>query len=147
MADLPNQPPASGASEELFQRLFRKHSAIMLLIDPASGLVYDANRAAATFYGYAEQAMRGMPIGRINTQPEEEIRREMQLALDERRNYFHFRHRRADGAVRLVEVHSSAIDLTDRTLLFSIVFDITERNLAEDLLRRRRWCTRTAARR
>jgi diguanylate cyclase (GGDEF)-like protein/PAS domain S-box-containing protein len=127
--------PAFSASEDVFQRLFRKHSAIMLLIDPATGVICDANRAAAAFYGYAEDAMRGMPIGALNIQPEDEVRGEMQQALQERRNYFNFSHRRADGVVRMVEVHSSAIDLTDRTLLFSIVFDVTERNMAEDLLR------------
>jgi diguanylate cyclase (GGDEF)-like protein/PAS domain S-box-containing protein len=125
---------ASNASEELFHRLFRKHSAIMLLIDPAAGVIVDANLAAAAYYGHTEQELRGMEISRINILPEQEIRSEMQLALQERRNYFMFRHRLADGEVRVVEVHSSAIEFEGKPLLFSIVFDITERKLAEDTL-------------
>lgn len=122
-------------SEELFQRLFRKHGAIMLLIDPATGIIKDANRAAAAFYGYQEQDLRGMAISRINILPEQEIRAEMQRALLDQRNYFVFLHRLASGEIRTVEVHSSVIDSGNQTLLFSIVFDITRRKQAEDSLR------------
>ena len=121
--------------EDLFRKLFRKHSSIMLLIDPVNGVIADANLAAAAYYGYDEGALRGMHISRINIQPEEEIREEMQRALHEQRNYFNFRHRLAGGDVRMVEVHSSAIEFKGRPLLFSIVFDITERKQAEDSLR------------
>ncbi|RZI44660.1 EAL domain-containing protein [Herbaspirillum sp. HC18] len=125
---------ASSAGEDLFRRLFRKHSSIMLLIDPASGTIADANLAAAEFYGYSEDALRGMKVGEINIMREEEIRCEMDRALHEHRNYFVFYHRLANGDIRTVEVHSSAIDFEGKNLLFSIVFDITKRKLAEETL-------------
>lgn len=123
---------SGSAEEELFHRLFRKHSSIMLLIDPDSGIIVDANLAAAAYYGYPEQELRGMGLARINVQSEQEVRNEMKLALQEQRNYFVFQHRLASGDTRIVEVHSSAIEFLDKTLLFSIVFDITERKHAED---------------
>jgi diguanylate cyclase (GGDEF)-like protein/PAS domain S-box-containing protein len=129
------KPPVLNASDELFQKLFHKHSSIMLLLDPACGAIVDANRAAAAFYGYAENVLRGMLISEINTQPAEEIRKEMQLAMREQRNYFVFYHRLADGDIRTVEIHSSAIEFNGRALLFSIVLDITKRKVAEDSLR------------
>ncbi len=125
---------ASSASEDLFRKLFRKHSSIMLLIDPVSGIIADANLAAAAFYGYDEDALRGKRIAEINILPEQEIRDEMRRALHEQRNYFIFRHRLACGDERTVEVHSSAIDFKGRPLLFSIVFDITKRKQVEDSL-------------
>ena len=79
--------------------------------------------------------MSGMHISLINTQPEQEVRGEMQRALEERRNFFVFRHRLASGEMRTVEVHSSPIDIGSRPLLFSIVFDITERQRTHDSLR------------
>ncbi|MFC7515346.1 EAL domain-containing protein [Herbaspirillum sp. GCM10030257] len=121
--------------EELFHRLFRKHSSIMLLIDPETGTIAEANQAATAFYGYPQETMRGMKISLINTQQEHEIQDEMRQALEERRNYFIFRHRLADGNIRIVEIHSSAVDFRGRILLFSIVFDITERQHAQDMQR------------
>jgi diguanylate cyclase (GGDEF)-like protein/PAS domain S-box-containing protein len=130
--------PGISASEvggELFQRLFRKHSSIMLLVDPESGAIVDANRAAARFYGYAEDTLRAMKLSDINVLAKDEIYSEMQLALNERRNYFIFRHRLAGGEERMVEVHSSAIETREGILLFSIVFDVTDRKQAEASLR------------
>lgn len=130
--------PGISASEvggELFQRLFRKHSSIMLLIDPESGAIIDANRAAARFYGYSEDTLRAMKLSDINVLAKDEIYSEMQLALNERRNYFIFRHRLAGGEERMVEVHSSAIETREGILLFSIVFDVTDRKQAEASLR------------
>jgi diguanylate cyclase (GGDEF)-like protein/PAS domain S-box-containing protein len=126
---------SSAMSDELFQRLFRKHSSIMLLIDPATGRIIDANRAAADFYGYSESELRSMLISQINIQPADETRKEMQQAMDEKRNYFLFQHRLANGEVRHVEIHSSAIETRNGSLLFSIVFDITKRRVAEESLR------------
>jgi len=133
MTDAQVNNPAN--SEDLFQRLFRKHSSIMLLVDPQTGTIKDANRAACAFYGYPEHVLRGMNISRINTQRPEEIQQEMHSALHEQRNYFIFRHRLACGEERAVEVHSSAIEFQGKPLLFSIVFDITERKRAEESLR------------
>ncbi|HJV76215.1 MAG TPA: diguanylate cyclase, partial [Noviherbaspirillum sp.] len=122
-------------SEDLFQRMFRKHSSIMLLIDPASGIITDANLAACVYYGYPEQTLRGMNIRQINTQPWDDVHGEMKRALEEQRNYFVFVHRLAGGELRTVEVHSSGIDFKGKTLLFSIVFDVTDRKRAEELMR------------
>ncbi|WP_420475672.1 putative bifunctional diguanylate cyclase/phosphodiesterase [Noviherbaspirillum sp. ST9] len=125
---------ASDASEDLFRKLFHKHSSIMLLIDPATGVIADANLAAAAFYQYDESVLRGMKVSEINIQPENEVREEMRRALHEQRNYFIFYHRLASGDVRTVEVHSSAIEFKGKSLLFSIVFDVTKRKQAEDSL-------------
>jgi diguanylate cyclase (GGDEF)-like protein/PAS domain S-box-containing protein len=123
---------ASNAGEALFQRLFRKHSSVMLLVDPATGRIADANCAAAGFYGYSEQALRGMKIIEINLRPEADLRLDLQRALHGQSQHFVFRHRLANGEMRVVEVRSSAIELHGKTMLLSIVFDITERSRAED---------------
>ncbi len=54
----------------------------------------------------------------------------------EQQNYFLFSHRLSTGEIRMVEVYSSTIDVQGRTLLFSIVHDITERELATEELKR-----------
>ncbi len=49
-------------------------------------------------------------------------------------NRFAFPHRLASGEIKTVEVHSSPFTLNGKTILFSIIHDITERKLAENLL-------------
>jgi two-component sensor histidine kinase len=56
----------------------------------------------------------------------------MQAARKMQRNYFLFRHRRADGSIRDVEVYSGPIRVGGRELLYSIIYDITERRRAEE---------------
>ena len=58
----------------------------------------------------------------------------MQLArLEKRRNFF-FKHRRADGSISDVDVYSGPLTVNGKTLLYSIVHDITDRMQAQELL-------------
>jgi diguanylate cyclase len=122
-------------SEERFRLLFENSRAVLLMIDPGSGELLDANPAAANYYGYTVETLRGMRIEEINTLPADEVAAERQRALDEKRNYFVFPHRLSSGEVRVVEVHSSPILANGKTVLFSIVHDITEREKMQGMLR------------
>jgi two-component system cell cycle sensor histidine kinase/response regulator CckA len=122
-------------SAERFRLLFQKHTAVMLLVDPDTGQIVDANAAAERFYGYPSGELRRMHIEDINTLSEEEVRSIRFKTLREDRNYFVFPHRLANGDIRTVEVHSSPIQTEEKVLLFSIIHDITERKQAEERLR------------
>jgi PAS domain S-box-containing protein len=121
-------------SEERFRGMFSSHNAIMLLIEPLTGRIIDANKAAERFYGYTMSQLRSMFIQDINMMPPDEVERKRDLALQEHGNYFIFPHRLADGEVRTVEVHSSPIERNGELMLFSIIHDITDRILAESRL-------------
>ena len=125
-------------SEQQFRAMFEEHSGVMLLLDPGTGHIIRANNAAAGFYGYPLQQLTSMSIFEINQLPAGEIRQAMQTCARCARNVFEFPHRLASGEVRIVEVHSSPVDLEGRTLLFSIINDITERKQAEAALRESR---------
>jgi diguanylate cyclase (GGDEF)-like protein/PAS domain S-box-containing protein len=113
-------------SQRRFAAMFESHDAIMLLVEPDTGKIVDANVAAAAFYGYSRERLKTMSIGDINRLPGEEVSADRDDALNRRHNSFVFPHRLADGRVRTVEVHSSPIDDGRRTLLFSIIRDITD---------------------
>ncbi len=122
-------------SEERFRKLFEDHSAVKLIIDPATGLILDANGAAVKFYGWSLEELRRKTMLEINTFSPDEVKSAMAKARSPQQNHFEFRHRRADGSVRDVEVFSNSIEAGGRTLLHSIVHDITERKQAEMELR------------
>ncbi len=123
-------------SEALFRSIFEEHAAVKLLIDPDSGRIMDANRAAAAYYGWPRERLRQMRIQDINTLPPAEVAAEMARARDQNRMHFEFRHRLADGTVRDVEVLSGLIRHRGEKLLHSIVHDVSDRKrMEQELLR------------
>lgn len=121
-------------SESKFRSLFEDSHAVMMIIDPEIGKIIETNTAASEYYGWSPAELCSKNIYEINQLTESEINAEMKNAIDEKRNHFHFRHRLANGEIRQVEVYSGPIQFGDRTLLYSIVHDITERNLIEQAL-------------
>jgi PAS domain S-box-containing protein len=123
-------------SEQQFRSMFESHHAVMLLIDPASGQIVDANPAAVVFYGYSRAALAGMSITRINQLQPEQARLSLNRAVNKETNQFTFPHRLASGEIRTVEVFSSPVNILNRPILFSIIHDVTERQTAEEKLKR-----------
>ena len=128
-------------SEARYHSLFDNSHAVMLLIDPDSGAIVAANPAAAAFYGWTQEQLQGMRIDQINALSAAEVAAEMQRAQTQQRNRFEFRHRLANGQVRDVEVFSGPVQVDGKSLLYSIVQDVsarmqTARQLAESEARR-----------
>ncbi|HPL98149.1 MAG TPA: ATP-binding protein [Smithellaceae bacterium] len=118
-------------SEALFRNLFQYHSAVMLIIDPDTGGIIDANDAAVSYYGWSREQLLRMRIQDINTLPPEAVKAEIEKARTRERICFEFKHRLADGSVRDVEVFSCNIQTHGKDVLHSIIHDITERKRAE----------------
>jgi PAS domain S-box-containing protein len=122
------------ASERRYKLLFHNYHTVMLLIDPLNGDIVDANPAACKFYGYTLEEIKAKKITEINTLPGFEVDAEMKKALDQSLNHFYFRHRLANGEEREVEVYSGPIELEGRSLLYSIIHDMTQRRQMENLV-------------
>lgn len=122
------------ASESRFRSMFERHDAMMLLVDVQTRKVIDANHAAVRFFGYPREALRSMPVSRLKIASEDEVARAMSLAAEGRKNTFVVPHRLANGAVRLVETHSTPMDFEGRSVLFSVMQDVTQRAEAEAAL-------------
>ena len=118
-------------SEQRYSSLFKNNHSVMLLIDSENADIVDANPAACSFYGWGHEELTSRKITDINTLTQEQVFQEMQLARSEQRRHFYFRHRLASGEIRDVEVYSGPITVYGRQLLYSIVYDITERIQAE----------------
>ncbi|GEM_PF-1280557 len=117
--------------EELFRGMFENHSAVMILTNPETGQIIEANEAAERYYGYTIAELKAMPIYAINQLAPVEVDQAMTRAKLKQHNQFEFPHRLASGEIRHVEVHSAPIIFKEKTLLFTIVHDITKRKQAE----------------
>ncbi len=116
-----------GLTTTAWRRLFDAHPAIMLLVDPTDGTIVAANAAAERFYGYDRQQMGTIDIAALNVLPREEVLAEIRSAAAGERDVFSGRHLLADGEVRDVEVETAPMEVDGRTLLGSVVHDVTER--------------------
>ncbi|MDA8125573.1 MAG: PAS domain S-box protein [Deltaproteobacteria bacterium] len=121
-------------SENRYRSLFQDHSAVKFIIDPDTGSIVEANAAAARYYGWSREQLLQMKIQEINTLSPEAVGSEMEKAQGQKQIHYEFRHRRADGSIRDVEVFSSTIEGKGKSLLHSIIHDITERKRAQDAL-------------
>jgi len=123
-------------SEQRYSSLFKNNHSVMLLIDPDSADIVDANPAACSFYGWSQKELTSKKITDINMLTNEQVFQEMERARSAQRQHFYFRHRLASEEVRDVEVYSGPIMLHGKQLLYSIIHDISKRKQAEEELQR-----------
>lgn len=109
------------------QSMINNHEAVMLLIEPSSGVIIEANRAATNFYGYSKDELLQMKIQDLNQFDPDETERVRLKDIQRGQNYSTFPHRLKNGDTRIVDVYSSQIEYDDHQVLFSIIFDVTRR--------------------
>ena len=135
IADRKQTEEALSLSEERYRSLFKNNHSVMLLIDPESGDIVDANPAAISFYGWSYKELTCKKITNINMFKQEKVFQEIEKAKKKRCQHFYFQHCLSSGEIRDVEVYSGPIKEHGRELLYSIIHDITDRKLAEKALK------------
>jgi PAS domain S-box-containing protein len=123
------------ASELKYRSQFNGNQAVMLIVDPATQQIMDANPAACSFYGYGFEAMISKKITDINIFPGGKFNGGETERRLRSSNVETFIHQLASGEKRDVEVYTSQVSGGDRILLSMIVLDITKRRMAEEFLR------------
>lgn len=118
-------------SEHRYKSFFERNNVPMILIDPNTGDIIEANPAAATFYGYPRDVFHEMHINAINTLPPEIIKKKMRGARQGEQTEFEFIHRLADGSLREVRAYTSYLQIDNRDVLHTQIFDETDRKQAE----------------
>ena len=122
-------------SDNRYKRLFMDSKAVQLILDAETAQIVDANTAASRYYGYGQDKLKTMKMSSIMTLSPEEIQNEMERSREEKRTYFLFKHRLANGSIRDVEVYSNPLRVHDRNLVYAIVHDVTERRRMEQQIK------------
>jgi len=118
-------------SEKEFRTIFESATDALFIID-MEGNIIDINRTAYSRLGYTKEEMLSMSISELDMQ---EAANTAPTRLEDVRRYgsgvFESAHRKKDGTSMPVEVNGMTIDFGGKSVIFSIVRDITERKKAE----------------
>ncbi|MDA3872412.1 MAG: PAS domain S-box protein, partial [Kiritimatiellae bacterium] len=124
------------ASEARFRNLFEHSQVIMLLIDPGTGRIVDANAAASRYYGWPIDQLRCMKMSDIHSALSTTLSGDGNSDYTRRtENALQLKHHLANGQTRDVDVYSSPIQENDRICLCLMVFDVFQREESEHKLR------------
>jgi PAS domain S-box-containing protein len=97
---------------------FNHHRAVVLVVDPLTYAIIDANVAAQRFYGYTRAQLVRMTVADLSGSDD---------SPDVDQGHFELMHRCADGSEHVVEVYAGPVAIGPRLLSYWIVHDVTER--------------------
>jgi PAS domain S-box-containing protein len=120
-------------SEEKFRSLFNNHSAANLVIDTETGQIVDANQVACNFYGWTHAELTARTIFQLNNSSPGDLRAILNDINEQGKNFGQSQHQCKNGSVREVEVYTSKLMLNGKVHLYSVIFDVSEK---EQLARR-----------
>ncbi len=120
------------ASEQRYRQMFESNMAIKLVIDPDMFRIEDANPAAADFYGYSLEELKGMDLARINLLSREKLEKLIQQTREQNLGFYSCPHRLANDEIRFVEVRDGPMEIDGRQLFYSIIYDVTVSKQAEN---------------
>ena len=129
-----------GKSDEHFRALVEKSGIAISINDEKGNLIYNNSKYADNF-GYSMEEMRSQPISSIVHS--DDVERVMtyhtgRLQLKDVPSRYEFRGIKKDGSIRYLEVDVSVLREGERLIgTRSYMWDITDRKLAEENLRRR----------
>lgn len=123
-------------SENRYRSLFQNNSAVIMLIDPETGNICDANSAACSYYGYTREKMINLNIADINILSKEQILEELKQERSKELNHYFFTHRLSSGELRDIEKYSYPISISEKIFLYTIISDITDtKKMQSELVR------------
>jgi|GEM_PF-973840 len=123
------------ASEQQYRSMFEDNGAMMMLVDPETGTIVEANSAASLFYEWPTPLV-GRSLTEFDGAPDSNTLERLSAPEGvETEASPCFCHQLADWTVRDVEIYSVPLTIHGRTLLYLIIHDVTERQKAENGLR------------
>lgn len=122
-------------SEQRYVSMFYESHAMMLLVEPRTGRIIDANPAALRFYGHSRDEITSLTLAQLSFRPSEEIESILGEVEQGRCSLLDSRHRLATGEYRDVLIYTGAMSVRGERLIYLIVHDTSDRTLAEEQLR------------
>ncbi len=107
----------------IYKEVFQNQYTPMMIIDPVTGNIDDANLAACDYYFYSKKELLSMNISEINMLTKQERFKKMNEVMKKNRKFIRFKHKLSSGEKEDVGVHSRSLKVGDRNHLTSIIQD------------------------
>lgn len=134
-----HRSPSPAQCMEHYGCIYENNHLITLLVDPESGGITDANRAACEFYGYSIRQFRQLRICDLAADRTSGVQEFVDKALPEgtdgKNRVFIDRHILAGGEPIDVEVHTGMMTMLGKNCVYTVIHDISERVRSEQRLR------------
>ncbi|MDF2924085.1 MAG: putative sensor protein [Paenibacillaceae bacterium] len=131
--------PSPSQCAEHYGCIYENNHLVTLLVDPRDGAIADANRAASEFYGYTVRELKKLHISDLNAMESRLSGSFVQKALQEgeegTNRFFLEKHKRANGQIIDVEIHTGLISMLGKQCIYSVIHDVGERLTAEQRLK------------
>lgn len=121
-------------NEERYRNMFYDHLSIMLIVDPHTARIIEANFAACSYYGFSYDQLTAMELSEIGTRTKEEIQTDLLKSTRSELFSLETTQKNASGEKRAVNVMFGPILIKGKKLIFCIIHDITEKKIAEESL-------------
>ncbi|HYX70438.1 MAG TPA: PAS domain S-box protein [Terriglobales bacterium] len=124
------------ASERQYRELFESANTAILIFEPESEVILEANPEACRAYGFDREELLGKSLKELTrdvVKGEEQIR---ELLREGSHRDFETVHFRKDGSIIFFLANSTVIEYQGRKSILSVNRDITQRKQAEEALRR-----------
>ena len=136
IADLSAQHTALREAELRFRTLFDRAPVGVVVIEPGTARIIEANEMAARQLGYPMEEFLTRSIGDFEVvETPEDTHARIGKVTREGRDAFETQHLTRTGEVRDIWVSTKSLELSGRTVFHTILLDITDRKRAAEALR------------
>jgi diguanylate cyclase (GGDEF)-like protein/PAS domain S-box-containing protein len=111
-------------SEREYRALFESAHDAILIVDPETRVVLDANQRCTAVYGYTRGELVGLPLEQVWPGADKE---RLQKAAQAHSANFEAQHRRSDGKEIVVDVSAGPVQFRGRASVWMSNRDVTER--------------------
>ncbi|MGD2033771.1 MAG: PAS domain S-box protein [Bacteroidales bacterium] len=117
-------------SEKKFRSFFENTNVIILLLNPGTGKIIDANKAALTYYGYTINELKELNFFDLLVVKDRKAEAKLNELLDHNQKLISVQQRLKNGKIKDAEIYPTPVDIENKTLLFTIIQDVTRRRKA-----------------
>ncbi len=117
--------------EVLFSSIFYDNFSMMLLVDPETKQIIDANQAAVDFYGWSLEEFKKLKVYDLNIRTKNQIDKKVSTVITKKQMLLDEKHRLKDGTIKNVDLYTCLIKKDNKELIHNIIHDVTDRKKAE----------------